>query len=1270
MTTVNEDFDTQNNISLTIEGSQSTQFKKFGKTEWGKIEKMYDDPITNSILEAMRKLGNEKLSLSELKSNLKTCGDEIYLEIRPLLIEHGIIDKSDKIAIKEKVEIKKKKSKKITGKLTKDEIIKKNIMSTVLKNLEDTLKTFSGTLYNVVYGFNSHYAEIKLVTFIYAINFWLKSSIPNFAQCYELVLGIRKTLNNIRNLEGISQIACNDLKKAYMRLLKYCDFKYSTMFEKYPRLCLMTAYDTVFPSMSIKPYESQTKLLNEIKKRNRGLYYYKAMINTGKTSVIIALSEHVNVLRMLQKANGNKSSTQLIFACSVEPVRHQVCRMAYNQKIPFGIGVIDNDNVKVINNYSCKSDDNRILIVADLDATIELLNKSQDYILFVDEPTVGADQPNHPITNAVAKVFALAPETTIMCSATLPELHEIQLLTSYFQEKHKNSEIISICSKESLIGCEVINFDGSTIAPHNYCASCDELQLIVNNLKEKPFIDRLYTAPVVYKLRQRMLDNGIDDVIDLETYFENVETLSQTNIQKAAIEILEKLISFGDDELIVKICKPLGKIVIDENAEVKPTKNDEEDENENENGFTWNDNNEDNKDVKKTNNDEIMEYNLDKIFTEEAYRYIGKCLITVDDPLKFAFEKSRDLLKDCESASKIINKYTTFIDKFNQSLSRLESIKNEDDRSKKEQEMKNECKPLLNFPPTLRINTLEHFMHFVPQLQKKIDKKMFQYDFSLENLPLTFNVPDWVMLLLFAGIGIYAPHNDKLDDAYLEHVLNMTADGKLAFLISDDNICYGANYPFSHVNIDDDLANKHSIGTIFQLMGRAGRVGQSWVAYAHVGNKTSDRIMNYIKGTESIGITEEANNINLAFASVIREIKTLKKNHLKMYDNILQLNEIKKNSIIKLSEVKPQQKMHKSEKMDKSDKSEKMDKIGQSDQKIIEPTESWETMLDIQTSMMQGQYVDDFDIIGEIKKNEIDISKNKQSQKLMEIDYPLKTSGNKKTFPTDTINHKQQDVKKEKEKEKDPEQNQCPIQFNYKNQITLQQNTRPQFGNGEPRPQFNRDQRPQFGNGEPRPQFNRDQRPQFNKDQRPQFDNGEPRPQFNRDQRSQFGNGEPRPQFGNGEPRPQFNREQGSQFNREPGSQFNREPRSQFGNGEPRPQFNREPRQQFGNGEPRQQFNREPRQFREERPIHYREERPLQYKNPDSKSDNDQNWRTKSPNDNVNETPIGTNENKSYVPPFKRTNDTLPNQRQYGNQTNQTNNDQSQNSGWTRVSRK
>ena len=158
----------------------------------------------------------------------------------------------------------------------------------------------------------------------------------------------------------------------------------------------------------------------------------------------------------------------------------------------------------------------------------------------------------------------------------------------------------------------------------------------------------------------------------------------------------------------------------------------------------------------------------------------------------------------------------------------------------------------------------------------KIDRRTLQPNLNLETLPLDLNIPDWIMLLLFAGIGIYHPFNTKLDYRYTEKILNLAAEGKLAFVISDDNICYGANYPFSHVIIDECLADKHSIGTIFQLAGRAGRVGESWVAYAHIGDNTSQRIMNYIKGVESLGTMEEAKNLNDAFKLILEEQKTTK----------------------------------------------------------------------------------------------------------------------------------------------------------------------------------------------------------------------------------------------------------------------------------------------------------------------------------------------------------------------------------------------------------
>ena len=120
----------------------------------------------------------------------------------------------------------------------------------------------------------------------------------------------------------------------------------------------------------------------------------------------------------------------------------------------------------------------------------------------------------------------------------------------------------------------------------------------------------------------------------------------------------------------------------------------------------------------------------------------------------------------------------------------------------------------------------------------------------------------------------------------------MAAEKKLAFLISDDSICYGANYPFSHVVVEEGVCTNHSIGTIFQLIGRAGRVGQSWVAKAYVGDQTTKRIMDYIRGSEGSGGTIEAVNINIAFQKALVEEAEHKKNP-------------RSPNVIKLCQVKP-----------------------------------------------------------------------------------------------------------------------------------------------------------------------------------------------------------------------------------------------------------------------------------------------------------------------------------------------------------------------------
>ena len=44
------------------------------------------------------------------------------------------------------------------------------------------------------------------------------------------------------------------------------------------------------------------------------------------------------------------------------------------------------------------------------------------------------------------------------------------------------------------------------------------------------------------------------------------------------------------------------------------------------------------------------------------------------------------------------------------------------------------------------------------------------------------------------------------------------------------------------INENDKNEDNHSMATIFQLMARSGRVGQSWTAYAHIGNLIKQKV--------------------------------------------------------------------------------------------------------------------------------------------------------------------------------------------------------------------------------------------------------------------------------------------------------------------------------------------------------------------------------------------------------------------------------------------
>ena len=79
---------------------------------------------------------------------------------------------------------------------------------------------------------------------------------------------------------------------------EYYKYDNKVVMIKYPKLIYYTNYDKFFPTLDIKPYDSQITFIQAVKSalnekaslEKPTLVLYKTMIGSGKTSVSIAIS--------------------------------------------------------------------------------------------------------------------------------------------------------------------------------------------------------------------------------------------------------------------------------------------------------------------------------------------------------------------------------------------------------------------------------------------------------------------------------------------------------------------------------------------------------------------------------------------------------------------------------------------------------------------------------------------------------------------------------------------------------------------------------------------------------------------------------------------------------------------------------------------------------------------------------------------------------------------------------------------------------------------
>lgn len=178
-------------------------------------------------------------------------------------------------------------------------------------------------------------------------------------------------------------------------------------------------------------------------------------------------------------------------------------------------------------------------------------------------------------------------------------------------------------------------------------------------------------------------------------------------------------------------------------------------------------------------------------------------------------------------------------------------------------------KPIWKFPPQIQLSSPAHLAMCSIQSKNVTGRPIGPSD-----LPIGSTIDPQLLTLLASGIGIYSTKTG-LNEEYLSLVISLARANSIRMIFADDSMAYGVNLPVSNIIMNDDskfgetvtVIDVHSMKTIFQMLGRAGRKGHSYNANIFTtspDNRLIKMIESYIRGTLDEGNRDEVLNIKTA----------------------------------------------------------------------------------------------------------------------------------------------------------------------------------------------------------------------------------------------------------------------------------------------------------------------------------------------------------------------------------------------------------------------
>ena len=591
----------------------------------------------------------------------------------------------------------------------------------------------------------------------------------------------------------------------------------------------------------IELYNHQKELFTLCKSKTPKCILYQAPTGTGKTVSPIGLVKN----------------NSLIFVCAAKHVGLQLAKSCISMgiKIAVAFGCQDPSGIRL--HYFAAKDytknrrtggifrvdnavgDNVEIMICDVMSYLPAMhymmafNKTEDLILYWDEPTITLDYETHEYHTLLQKNWKenLIPNI-VLSSATLPQQEDIGPCLQSFISKFNNSDIYTIVSHDCTRTISIIDTHGYTVLPHYIFSDYKKLKMSLKHIKKYKTLLRHFDLQEVSKFiiyTNKKCD--LRENIKIENYFDEISDITSLSLKEYYLKILSSLKEKYNE--VYEYFQKNKKKTYESN-------------------------------IKITTSDSYTLTDGPTIYLADDVEKIGKyCLKIANIPentldnLMSNIDKNEKIRVKVESIEKEINKNKDDSKEKDNDKKKDRQSENEDKKEAMLQRKINGLRSLIytiQLPSKYIPNTREHLKSFDKELIKNAFSASIE-DNTVEKIMLLEVDPIWKILLMM-GIGVFAQH--KCVD-YVSIMKELAHQQKLYLIIASTDYIYGTNYQFCHGYIGKDLGNL----TQEKLIQALGRVGRKNVMADYSLRLRNDDLINrlFMKSENNI----EVNNMNRLF---------------------------------------------------------------------------------------------------------------------------------------------------------------------------------------------------------------------------------------------------------------------------------------------------------------------------------------------------------------------------------------------------------------------